>query len=56
MHTTIKYNCSPRLVISIVIKLGKTLNKCPYGCKNDKFVHRSIFLVFFFNFCAYPSI
>ena len=47
---TIEYNCSRRLIISIVIKLVKTLNWCLNVCKNDKFVHPNIV------FCAYLSI
>ena len=38
----IKCNCSQRFVISIVIKLGKTLHKFLNGCEHDKFVHPNV--------------
>ena len=43
----LEYNCSRRLVISVVIKLRKTLNWSPNVCKHDKFVHFNV--DFFFN-------
>ena len=42
MCMAIQYNSLQRFVISIVIKLGKTLNKCLNFCKHDKFVHPNI--------------
>ena len=36
----IEYNCSQRLISSIV--LGKALQKCPYVCNHDQFVHPNI--------------
>ena len=42
MYTATEYNCSWRFVISIVIKLDKTLNYCLNVCKIYKFVHPNI--------------
>ena len=39
VHTAIKYNCSQQFVISIAIKLGKTLKEGANVCKIDQFVH-----------------
>ena len=42
VHMANEYKCSWRLVISILIKLGKTLIQCLNVCKHDKFVHFNV--------------